>query len=308
MISAYQKWKYQTMAPRLMSVMMRLFGDRDRSDDKGRGLFFITGSGRNGSTLLASLINNHPALFSPPEQYVVPYYGMRWQLNRLESEHGFKESLIQRFEEVGITSNWQVDSENLKKLVADKTSYAEVIKSIFEAYGKSVGKKHLSMVGDNSPLTTHHLKSMHYNFSKSKYIFLVRDPRDVVLSYSKFEGHAAQKLNYAIWKWEDSLHLRNWLQKKDAQLITLKYEDMVSVPQESMACLFKFLGVHDIDITNQIPDTQALGVSDLSHHQNLKSPINTQSIGKWKLELPKQKVETVNAQLSRYYNEFGYSM
>ena len=35
-------------------------------------------------------------------------------------------------------------------------------------------------------------------------IHIVRDPRDVVLSYSKIKDHPARNMSHALWKWNDS--------------------------------------------------------------------------------------------------------
>ena len=45
-------------------------------------LFFIIGSGRNGSTLLGGMLNTNNNVFIPPEQYVLGYSLLKWNLKR----------------------------------------------------------------------------------------------------------------------------------------------------------------------------------------------------------------------------------
>ena len=44
--------------------------------------FFILGSGRNGSTLVASILNAHRDIFIPPEQFILPYAIMKRYLSK----------------------------------------------------------------------------------------------------------------------------------------------------------------------------------------------------------------------------------
>ena len=48
------------------------------SGKKDNSIFFIFGSGRNGSTLLARLLNTHSQIFLPPEQFALPYTIIDW--------------------------------------------------------------------------------------------------------------------------------------------------------------------------------------------------------------------------------------
>ena len=63
---------------RLILVFVNLFRFFSfRSNSRLKNNFFILGSGRNGSTLLASILNAHHNLFIPPEQFVLPYVIMK---------------------------------------------------------------------------------------------------------------------------------------------------------------------------------------------------------------------------------------
>ena len=67
--------------------------------------FFIYGSGRNGSTLLASLLNNNENISIPPEQYVMPHAIIDWKLNKFQSYNKFISKIIRSLSTKSKTSN-----------------------------------------------------------------------------------------------------------------------------------------------------------------------------------------------------------
>ena len=72
MTSNYQLIKYRLLIPSLIKLV-KLFRKNKNYHSISEQPFFILGSGRNGSTLLASILNSNPNILIPPEQYVLPY-------------------------------------------------------------------------------------------------------------------------------------------------------------------------------------------------------------------------------------------
>ena len=70
-MNKYEKIKYS-----IILFFVNLFRNK-KKDYSSENSFFILGSGRNGSTLLSSILNAHKSLFIPPEQFVLPYAIMK---------------------------------------------------------------------------------------------------------------------------------------------------------------------------------------------------------------------------------------
>jgi hypothetical protein len=95
-----------------------------------------------------------------------------------------------------------------------------------------------------------------------------------------------------------------------ANLIEVKYEDLVWQTEKEVRRICEFIGIEfsnkmidyykDVD-KNIDGDTLAL-----EHLQNIRKPVSTDSIGKWKKEFTSEEKMLVDRLLRRYLVESGY--
>lgn len=318
METVLKRLKYRLIVPTLINISHLLFKNRNENTQRLRKVepVFIIGSGRNGSTILASILNNHPALFFPPEQYILPYAIMKWHLYRHSSWEKFSNNIINDFLDSNKTQFWNFSDLKIKQLRKtihelrnENRNVANLIEIIFTQYYNNKSNE-LIYFGDQSPLTTQFIPYVINEFKESKFIFLIRDARDVILSYSKFLNNPASNPKYAAWKWNDSIKSYQWLIKhKKKQVILVKYENLVNEPDKELKRIIKFLGLdHNKSLLDYDPQKKIIemGSIDLPHHVNLSRPINNSSIGKWKTELNKNSLEKVMPMIRKNLIHFGY--
>lgn len=299
MTSNYQLIKYRLLIP-LLIKLVKLFR-KDKNFAISEQPFFILGSGRNGSTLLASILNSNSNILIPPEQYVLPYSIMSWYLKKYSFEN-FIDFTLEELQKEHKTSNWIFNKDETKKAILSIDKEKRNLINIFDSLYRSYSKEEVLMWGDKTPLNTHFIKYVYDVFPKANFIVLLRDPRDVVLSYSKMPTHPASNPNYALWKWNDSIRTYDFLKKMNANVLLVKYEDLVSFTNEELSRISDFL---NIKLNNQKnPDT--LGVENQLHHQNLKKPISTASIGKWKNELSDETLKLIIKESAENLKRFNY--
>ena len=272
--------------------------------------FFILGSGRNGSTLLSAMLNKNPRLFLPPEQFVLPYAMMQWQLYLHKDEQKMFQRFLRMFAQEDKTSNWDVDFEALKRTFEENkteiNNFNEFVDFVFRFYGNK--RKEQFIWGDQSPMMTHFASKIIQLFPAAKFVFLIRDPRDVILSCSKLKSSPVRNYKVAAWKWNDSIKTYDWLSKAAPErLLLVKYEDLVTQPQETITRISNFLEVPYTDrMLDHRKEVDNLGVSDSYFHSNLKNAINPDSIGKWKREFSPEMAKKVTALVASQMPRFGY--
>ena len=121
-----KKIKYLILAPLLIKLRNSLLGERNTGVDdfpSKSPLFFIMGSGRNGSTLLALLLGRHNKIFLPPEQYVLPYSIMSWNLLFFKKWKEFCKETINDY--ANKNQDWSLNTEDFKYLVQILQVYYE---------------------------------------------------------------------------------------------------------------------------------------------------------------------------------------
>lgn len=314
-----KKIKYLYLIPFLISLRKVILGNKNKDIENllpDNNLFFIMGSGRNGSTLLGLLLGRHKKIFLPPEQSVLPYSIMSWHLIPFIKWKRFCEKIINNYQYRN--QNWNLskkDFSNIKEIsIGLNKKYrkaSNIFRLVFKSYAEKISHDKI-ILGDQTPNTTLFYKSIYNEFPKAKYIFLLRNPLDVILSYSKMPKNPAANPTYASWKWNTSIEAYNWLKKKsDSSVLLVKYENLVTDPEKITKQIFDFLGVENQSVIIPEADDQEndpLGAKNYTFHTNLYKPINGKSINKWKENLDLKTIKKVYPLIKDNAKDFNYSI
>lgn len=271
--------------------------------------FFILGSGRNGSTLLSALLNQHPELMIPPEQWVLYEMIIKYKLFNFHSWNDLVNLMLGLIADPGSNEGWATDFTplytELKQLSKEDRCLQEIIDAIYSLHGDQQ-EQQFECWGEKSPINTVYLKFIYPVYPDSQYIFLLRDGRDVVSSMVKNNN---REINFAIWKWKHSIRMYRWIRKRvsEDQLLLVRYEDLVRQPESTLKKLTQFLNISfSKNILNHQGSLDYLNVREMQHHQNLQNPLSSTSIGKWEKRLSEKEKEYLLPRLENLLGEFGY--
>jgi protein-tyrosine sulfotransferase len=273
---------------------------------------FIMGSGRNGSTLLSAILNNHPDICIPPEHNIIPEAIRYWYTHPFRSWNDMAGHVCSF---LGKPSQWNIDIAAIQKDLlaapATKRNVTYVLRTIYGYFAQLQGKAN-PIFGDKTPSNTFYIKSIKKQFPGSRIVFLVRDPRDVLASLLKAdEKYYSARFDFMMWRWKNSIDKYKALSKKfPGDVMLLKYEDLVNNPQRKVDATIKFLGLKPEPglLSDYDANMEFLGVKDASHHQNILNPISTASIGGWKHALTNESATRIKNKLGTYMRMFGYEV
>lgn len=272
--------------------------------------FFIFGSGRNGSTLLNRMLNQHTGLFLPSEQYFLGNSIVKFKLYNFLVWRDLVKVISGELLKATGSHTWDFSAEEVFVALnshRDKSLQC-MIDVIFRAYAQKHKADDSIRWGDTTPLNTYYLPEIWGTFPKARYIFLVRDGRDVVASYKKggseylgelaVPGRAAQHWLHAIGKYE-------WLQRR-AEVLVVKYEDLVTEPAEQLQLICGFLGVgYQSGMLEFHKDRPVSEMYDEPQHANIRNPVSAASIGKWKEGLSAEELAQIKG-INSGLKKFGY--
>jgi hypothetical protein len=261
--------------------------------------FFIIGSGRSGNTLLRGILVSHPKISIPPESYVLKTVIWKFQTYTFLPWNDIIKIVIGEFESSNDFFAWDIKMypvyENLKKLRRKERTLAKIIDEIYCHYGRNKFPD-FEIWGDKTPINTLHLDSIYPIFKNANYIHLIRDGRDVVSSLLKMGRF--KTVEEAALRWKKSIkYARRFGKQKMKNYIEIRYEDLVSNPKFEVEKICNFLNINfDENMLNHKERAELKDVKTHKHYSNVKKPINTRSIGKYKRnlsELQKNKVEKI---------------
>lgn len=278
--------------------------------DVGRTPLFIFGSGRNGSTLMSSILNNHPQIFIPPENNIIPFAIKYWYIHPLKSQAC---KLDRIFQELKKPSMWNVDFQDLKlRLQSEKNvGVDDVLHEIYSAYANEHKTSQAFIWGDKTPSNTISAHIIKKQFPRSKILFLLRDPRAVISSLLDvdYDFHI-DRVDHFIWVWKNALNKYEAIMKDDPDSIQLlKYEDFVGNPSLELESLTNWLGLQfDKAIMNNTEENMSLlGVTIAKNHQNLRRNIDPSFADKWKKNLDKDIASHILKKLKVEMGRYGYA-
>ena len=262
--------------------------------------FFIVGSARSGTTLLRVILNAHPNVTVPPESRFVTEL---WRHSSEVSAERFLSALEQHRQ----FQSWNLPIEAVRTELNDRETvpYAVAIEAVYAAYAKRVGKERW---GDKTPRYVEHIPFISELFPQARFVHLVRDGRDVALSYAKVPfGPKTVAKAAALWALRVCLGVSEGRRLGSDRYKEIRYEDLVDAPEQTTRSLCEFLGIRfDQDMmeyTEKAPEF----VFDKAKTYNpkvLEKP--SKSSRSWATEMPPSHGEAFEAVAGDVLDLFGY--
>lgn len=264
-------------------------------------ILFIVGMPRSGTKLLRDLLNRHPdvAIF-PNESHFFP------RMPALIEKHGDprrRERFARLYAELEGTRfmrRIRADGISIERddwfARIDGGGARDVLKALFACYAAMTGRR---IVGDKTPEYLTEVPVLSGFFPHAKFVHIVRDPRDYVVSMRKAWG---KSLPRAAQRWKTSIRkFRHDVTRADVDWIELRYEDLVTSPREVLGRLCAFIGVpfHDAMLTLERPS------ENLGDTRGERS-IVASNFGKWRRELCERDTHRVERIAGALMAELGY--
>lgn len=220
---------------------------------------FIVSSGRSGTTLLASILNATQQIHIPYESdFIARAYPFYKDFNELKSDDYLQ--LVKFFRLTSKEKGWGMSEnylmEYLQKL--QPQTFAEVNSALYEAFYQAQGTKDLQW-GIKAPVLVASLDRILATYPDAKIVHIIRDGRDVYLSYKTV--HQKSKIKFgpkgivsnALY-WIDGLRrIEEFKTKTNSKNIyELRYEDLLCRPETELKQLCQFLA---IDYDSKIHET-----------------------------------------------------
>ena len=248
---------------------------------------FLLSSDRSGSNLLLRLLGSHKDVTAPPTSQLIS------NLYKAISSYG----------DLNVQDSWDILLKNTSRLhkasygswsnYADLTALSEhkenrsislILNQIFDTEAKS---KSASFIAVKAHHAYNYTEQLQTDFSNARYVFLVRDPRDMALSWLKTAGLRGGIIRASkIWK-SDQQGFRQMCKHLGNQCHFVRYEDILSDAKGSVSSLCEYIGLpFDPNMLNfhKSKDTKDIAGA-VQAWNNLSHPLMHQNFKKYRTEL-----------------------
>lgn len=249
---------------------------------------FIIGSERSGTNLLRAILQSHTQIASPPPAGFVGVLGSVLREHEISSPP----TLLKILEEAILISKihhnpWDIDLDVksiLAKLPNSRGIYFwDIFRALNEIYCEN---KRCGVWLSKEPYLHRYIHELNRNFQRAKFLYIVRDGRDVAASMIRGRLHEFHVYDAArSWARDQKFCLEAMSSKLVFnQMLLIKYECLIRNPIEEINRIMNFL---EIDFqSSQLKFYENIDVVEHSMKsklwKNLGKPLTANSIGSYR--------------------------
>lgn len=271
---------------------------------------FLIATERSGSNLITKMMDAHPRVCGPSPLHILRVIGLELfkygDLSKVDNWIVFLKDLQTLSQSKFASWNQTFVLEDLKEL-ANTGDVSRLCRAIYEEEARSFGKDILFI---KELWTYRYLSFLEWCFPEAKYVFLIRDPRDMALSWRNSSFHPGGVVRGAqVWADDQKQTLPNIGVLENVGRATLvRYEDLVQDTEAELDRICEFLG---IEYTQQMLEFHKQKLTQENSEknplwQNLNKEIMSDNTSKFAKELTPEEVAVIEVICWRTLQYFGY--
>ena len=284
-------------------------------------IVFIIGRGRSGTSLLQTIFDAHPSVITANESVFIIHLKQKYSRVKIWSEDKINEFIVDLYKDLKFLHLWNVDQTILRNKInlypINEINFSILCKLVYLSVKSPFSKSKISLIVDKNPIYSFFINELIALFPNAKFIHLVRDYRDNVISSRKAFGIKNVAVLSQRWK-RQNMYIDKLSSKHINNFYKVQYETLVRNAEQIVMEICIFSGIlynpamlNFYQTTNKIynenvPERKVLNSIVNKIHLNLLNPINTTQINKWKEELTNNEIELIDYIAGNYGVKYNY--
>ena len=270
---------------------------------------FIVGVPRSGTTLLRMMLNSHSKIAIAPETHFFRFFwANRDKYGDLKKEENFKKlwnDLVRckYFQDLKLKDTQKIYRSLLNH---EQRDYKNIFEKLCKEYAKQNNKLRW---GEKTPGHLEYLEIILSFFPSAKIIHIIRDPRDVALSYKKVPWGVNDVFSVArLWNRYMNI-FKNFKNKNKSNFLEVKYEDLVIKAKDILQTICAFIGE---EFEEQMLSFHFYSKQYIEHNEPWKEgvlkPLTVSNVGKYKKGLSKWEIEQIETKCWKHMLDKDYTL
>jgi len=200
------------------------------------------------------MLNTHSQITVPPESGFALWFAKKYESIQDYKENTYKEYLEDLFSAKKFET-WKLNKQEVLEIFMKQkpTTYSNLTKLVYEAYSKKQNKRS-KIFGDKNNYYIDHVEDLAKVFPEAKFLFLIRDGRDVAVSYkqinetsinSLYKPKLEQNITKIAKEWtKNAFTLKKFVTNDRVPAMFIRYEDLLTNTEKTMKKVLSFLGLN----------------------------------------------------------------
>jgi Sulfotransferase family len=268
---------------------------------------FVVARGRSGTTLLRAILNAHPELAVPGETTMIAKFGPH--RSRYEAPGGFD---VERLADDLIADTafvrWGYGADDVRSALttAAPESFADAVRAMYASYAAREGKARYGDKAANHVLFMDKIAGL---LPEARFVHLIRDGRDVALSFLQAEFGTAS-IPEAAAEWERFVRRGRACGRMlgAPRYLEVRYERLVSEPELVVREVCDFVDLPFDPVMLRYHERAEPLMANLAfsgEHRNLSRP-PTKGLRDWRLEMAPNDIARFESIAGGLLRELGY--
>ncbi len=285
--------------------------EMQNGENKVRHLF-VSGCARSGTTLLELVLSAHDQIIITPETYFIQkWIGRERDPGAVLDDDGRSRllTLMKGDEKLAAWPRFDLREFLSTLTFGPDLTFVTVLDALFFFYAHLHGK-HPQIIGNKKGVYVTHGRIFKALIPGARFLFIVRDPRDVTKSIAQHFGGAISDIADDVTRRVRRMNELRLAYGDDVRII--RYEDLVLHPEMACREMANFVGVPysrsmlRYHLQNQ--QGARVLVNRRAIHENTQRPLDPNLVFQWKKDrgLRQEVLNDVNARTKEMREQFGY--
>lgn len=280
------------------------------TDDREVSPGFVVATERSGSNLVRLLINAHPDVSAPhPFETAFPAEDC-FEAIRGPSRRPLVRDVLVGKQHSHHPFNRPLDIDDVVARVGKpgKHPRLDVQRAIYDTYATAEGARR--WMSKDPTVFEYAERALNY-YDDPRFVYLVRDARDVALSFKNSHVAGIHHPYYAVKRWthEQSVGMK-LLNRHSDRIHLVKYEELLQDPESVVKVMFSFLDLkyHPEVMYYYKTDDAKSAAESASAFENVTNPIQSDNYEKFRDQLPDEEVALVEKLAHDQLEFFDYDL
>ena len=266
---------------------------------------FVFGSGRSGTSLLSRMLDAHSAIAVPYESHLYNRIYPMLDPGATFAGESARRRIVQQLLHTSPLRHWQPRPSLEATLAAiRRPGFHGIVEGLFDGWTRDRGKVRW---GEKTPHHTLHWRTIRAGFPDLKVLHLIRDGRDVALSF-RSAPFGPKHVYQAAGHWAAYLTAAESAREAlgERAFLATRYEDLLEDPARELRRICDFLGEPYEAGMLTFYRHEVAYPTDARNLAELRRPVRGENREKWRTGLSGREQRIFEARAGEWLERYGY--